>query len=222
VLCVVRDIVDPITDARLANAVIEAHRRRPLEKVLDEEILRKYIAYARTWCNPKLTEADNRKIVSVYAELRKESQGGGGSPITVRHLESIIRLAEAHARLHLRSAVEERDVNFAIALILGSFVSTQKYADKKAFERKFAKYLSEGRDRNDLLMHVIHTMVIEKASFYRLRRDPAEVERIIRISKADFEARAREVGVQSFHEFYSSDKFRNDFTETETDIVREN
>jgi DNA replication licensing factor MCM2 len=109
VLCVVRDIVDPITDARLVNAVIEAHRRRPLEKVLDEEILRKYIACARTWCNPKLTEADNRKIVSVYAELRKESQGGGGSPITVRHLESIIRLAETHARPHLRSSVEERD-----------------------------------------------------------------------------------------------------------------
>jgi hypothetical protein len=100
-------------------------------------------------------------------------------------------------------------------------VSTQKYADRKTFERKFGKYLSEGRDRNDLLMHVIHTMVIEKASFYRLRRDPGEIERVIRISKADFEARAREVGVQSFHEFYGSDKFKTDFTETETEIIRE-
>lgn len=37
-----------------------------------------------------------------YAELRRESIHAGGIPIAVRHIESIIRMAEAHARMHLR------------------------------------------------------------------------------------------------------------------------
>jgi DNA replication licensing factor MCM2 len=223
VLCVVRDVVDAIQDGKLADAVVRAHQGRPVAPgVIDEGMLKKYIAYARQNCHPRMSDADNRKIVSLYQEMRKESAVGGGTQITLRHLESIIRLAEAHAKLHLRSSVGEVDVNFAIALILRSFVSTQKYADKKAFERKFGKYLSYGRDRNDLLLHVIHTMVAERMAFWRLRRGVAEAEeRVLRIAKADFEARGREVGVAAFHEFYQSDVFRADFSETQNEIIRE-
>ena len=35
----------------------------------------------------------------------------GSVPITVRHVESIIRLSEAHARLHLRNMVQQEDVD---------------------------------------------------------------------------------------------------------------
>ena len=37
-----------------------------------------------------------------YAEIRRESVGAGGIPVAIRHIESIIRMAEAHARMHLR------------------------------------------------------------------------------------------------------------------------
>ena len=35
-------------------------------------------------------------------------------PIAVRHLESIIRMSEAHAAMHLREYVNEQDVDTAI------------------------------------------------------------------------------------------------------------
>lgn len=40
----------------------------------------------------------------------------------------MIRLAEAHARLHLRDYVVDDDVNMAIRVMLESFIDTQKYS----------------------------------------------------------------------------------------------
>lgn len=55
-------------------------------------------------------------------------QATGSIPITVRHIESMIRLAEAHAKMHLREYVCEDDVNMAIRIMLESFIETQKYS----------------------------------------------------------------------------------------------
>ena len=68
---------------------------------LSQDMLRKYIVYSKS-CKPKLQHMDQEKISRLYSELRKESTRGGGMPVALRHLESIIRMAEAHARLHLR------------------------------------------------------------------------------------------------------------------------
>ena len=46
----------------------------------------------------------------------------------MRHIESMIRLAEANAKMHLREYVHEDDVNMAIRVVLESFVDTQKYS----------------------------------------------------------------------------------------------
>lgn len=53
-------------------------------------------------------------MLQVYAELRRESAVSQGMPIAVRHLESIIRMSEAHAAMHLREYVNEQDVDTAI------------------------------------------------------------------------------------------------------------
>ena len=55
-------------------------------------------------------------------------QRTGSIPITVRHIESIIRIAEAHARMHLREYVHNDDVDMAIRVMLESFIDTQKYS----------------------------------------------------------------------------------------------
>lgn len=46
-------------------------------------------------------------------------------PIAVRHIESIIRLSEAHAKLHLRDHVRDDDVNVAISVMLHSFLQAR-------------------------------------------------------------------------------------------------
>ena len=55
-------------------------------------------------------------------------QSTGSIPITVRHIESMIRMAEAHAKMHMREYVMEDDVNMAIRVMLESFIDTQKYS----------------------------------------------------------------------------------------------
>lgn len=62
-------------------------------------------------------------------------QHGQGVPIAVRHIESIIRMSEAHARMHLRSYVSQEDVDMAIRVLLDSFISTQKFGVQKALQK---------------------------------------------------------------------------------------
>lgn len=63
------------------------------------------------------------------------TQATGSLPITVRHIESIIRMAEASAKMHLRDHVREDDVNLAIRMALDSFVDTQKYSVMKSMRQ---------------------------------------------------------------------------------------
>jgi DNA replication licensing factor MCM2 len=106
ILCVIRDRVDVIADEQLAEHVVASHiRSHPLattdEKafgkrieaadLLDQDTLRKYIAYARMHVKPQIGNVSEEKLVRVYTELRRESLVGGGVSVGVRHLESIIR-----------------------------------------------------------------------------------------------------------------------------------
>ena len=50
---------------------------------------------------------EKEKVAKMYSELRRESMATGSIPITVRHIESVIRLAEANAKMHLRQFVIE-------------------------------------------------------------------------------------------------------------------
>ena len=62
-------------------------------------------------------------------------QATGSIPITVRHIESMIRMAESHAKMHLRDYVSEDDVNMAIRIMLESFISTQKFSIMKSMRK---------------------------------------------------------------------------------------
>lgn len=61
----------------------------------------------------------------------------GSLPITARHIESILRMAEANAKMHLRDYVQEDDVNMAIRIVLESFIETQKYSVMKTMRKVF-------------------------------------------------------------------------------------
>jgi DNA replication licensing factor MCM2 len=61
----------------------------------------------------------------VYTELRKEAGITHAMPVAVRHLESMVRMAEAHARMHLRDMVEQQDIDMAIRTMLESFIQVQ-------------------------------------------------------------------------------------------------
>jgi DNA replication licensing factor MCM2 len=50
---------------------------------ISQELLRKYILYARENCRPKLYQIDQDKIAKLFADMRRESLATGAYPITV-------------------------------------------------------------------------------------------------------------------------------------------
>jgi len=91
--------------------------------------------YAREKIRPKLFDLDQEKLARLFADLRRESMATGSYPITVRHLESMIRMAEASAKMALREYVRADDIDLAIEVAVGSFVSAQKLSIKKTLQR---------------------------------------------------------------------------------------
>jgi DNA replication licensing factor MCM2 len=104
-------------------------------QIIPQDILRKYIMYARDKIRPKLFDLDQEKMARLFADLRRESMATGSFPITVRHLESMIRMAEASAKMSLREYVRADDIDMAISVAVQSFVSAQKMSIKKTLER---------------------------------------------------------------------------------------
>ncbi|KAL1584449.1 hypothetical protein WHR41_06386 [Cladosporium halotolerans] len=107
---------------------------------IPQELLRKYILYARERCRPKLYQIDQDKIARLFADMRRESLATGAYPITVRHLESILRISESFAKMRLSEYCNASDIDRAIAVAVDSFVGSQKVSCKKALARAFAKY----------------------------------------------------------------------------------
>ncbi|KAK4104498.1 MCM-domain-containing protein [Parathielavia hyrcaniae] len=131
-------VARPDTQAASANTTTERNNNK--EGDIPQELLRKYILYARERCSPKLYHMDEDKVARLFADMRRESLATGAYPITVRHLEAIIRISEAFARMRLSEYCSAHDMDRAIAVTVDSFVSSQKVSCKKALARAFAKY----------------------------------------------------------------------------------
>lgn len=89
----------------------------PTGETMEQELLKKYIIYARKFVRPKLNKTNVDKISNFYAELRRESKNVGGFTIVTRHIESLIRMAQASARMHLRNEVKGEDIDLAISVL---------------------------------------------------------------------------------------------------------
>ena len=125
------------------------------DDTIPQSLLRKYIQYARTFVRPQLRGFDQEKIASLYVDLRRESANSGGVPIAVRHIESIMRMAEAHAKLHLRDFVREDDMDAAIKCMLDSFIQSQKFSVRRSLAKGFRKFLATDGDKTQLLLHTL-------------------------------------------------------------------
>jgi len=97
-------------------------RKTDPKNQMDQEMLKKYIMYAKRMVHPKLNEIDREKVTNFYSEIRRESNVVGGIPIAVRHIESVLRMSEAYAKIHLRDYVRSEDMDFAIRMLLDSFL----------------------------------------------------------------------------------------------------
>jgi len=96
--------------------------------LLPQQILRKYISYAKKYVSPVLTIEAKKVIQDFYLKLRSESSSDS-MPVTTRQLESLIRLSEARAKLELRESVTESDALEIVEIIKQSLYDV--YQDDK-------------------------------------------------------------------------------------------
>ncbi|MCH2428584.1 MAG: minichromosome maintenance protein MCM [Candidatus Thalassarchaeum sp.] len=94
---------------------------------LNQEFLRKYIAYAKRTVHPQLNDEAKTAILDYYTNERQsfgredqfqseQSDRESIIPITARALEALIRLTESHARMHLRDVATADDAKVALAV----------------------------------------------------------------------------------------------------------
>ncbi|KAI2502649.1 MCM OB domain [Fragilaria crotonensis] len=116
--------------------------------VLQHDFLRKYLHFAKTRCKPILTEEAREAIANRYAEMRSR-QDDRTLPITARSLETVIRLASAHAKARLSHVVEaEPDVKIAMD-ILGYALYHESNHDGLMQVEEVGKSLPEVSDDSD-------------------------------------------------------------------------
>lgn len=183
------------------------------EGPIPQSLLKKYIVYAKQNVQPKITNIDTDKLTKVYAELRRESEAGGGMPLAVRHIESMIRMSEACARIHLRSNVRDEDVNFGIRVMLESFITSQKFAVQRALRKKFQRYLTFNRDNDELLFYILQNLFRDESQFARSRNllRLTQDDEPVKVPVRDLEQRAKELEIHDLTSFLSSPLFKKHF-----------
>ncbi len=81
--------------------------------VQDMESVKDYIQYAKTAIHPRISDDASQALIEEYVDMRKMGSGRGQVSAYPRQLESLIRLAEAHAKMRLSNTVEKNDVQEA-------------------------------------------------------------------------------------------------------------
>ncbi|MCW3979787.1 MAG: minichromosome maintenance protein MCM, partial [Candidatus Bathyarchaeota archaeon] len=118
---VLRDLPESEKDTRMAEHILRLHMAAgtPITAPIGADLLRKYISYSKR-INPVITEEVVESFRDFYVKMRTASIEGGEASaisITARQLESLVRMAEARARVHLREEVTVEDAEAVIALM---------------------------------------------------------------------------------------------------------
>ena len=76
-------------------------------------------------------------------------------------MESVLRISEAFARMHLRQHVTDDDVTRAMQVMVESFISAQKHSVLTQLKRTFRRYTSYHKDNNELLAHLLEELLVQ-------------------------------------------------------------
>lgn len=109
-------------------------------EVLSIPFIKKYIQYAKSRMKPVLTKGAADHIVAAYSALRNDELEGNQrktSPMTARTLETLIRLASAHAKSRLSQRVDEKDAQVAEGIL--RFALFKEVVEDEKRQRKRAR-----------------------------------------------------------------------------------
>jgi len=234
ILCVLRDEADDVKDTALADHVVCSHIRSHPDATaedkairaraqmqtshvqpIDQDLLQKYVIYARQKVFPKWGDTDREKLSRFYAEMRRASFDQGGAPMTVRHVDGMLRIAEANARMELRQHVTSKDVDNAIAIMLESFIQSQKHNVAEELRTRFRSFISSSTPQADLFVTLLESLFQQRAERLRESRPDGDVPEIsaVTIGMDDVlrEVNRRDVDWEQMRNFILTDRFRERF-----------
>ncbi|KAI0650502.1 MCM-domain-containing protein [Trametes meyenii] len=153
---VVLDECDEKSDLNIAKHIVNVHRFQDeaIHPEFSTEALQRYIRYARTF-NPKLTPEAADVLVEKYRILRQDDASGASRNsyrITVRQLESMIRLSEAIARANCTAEITPAFVREAYTLLRQSIIHVEQ--DDIDFDEEELEGEREGDRRARASSHV--------------------------------------------------------------------
>ncbi|CAF1402626.1 unnamed protein product [Adineta steineri] len=137
-----KDIEDDIQIYDKYDAVLHGPYYSKKTKFINLRFMKKYIHFAKA-LKPQLTKEAADIIVEEYTRLRNQdlSQSDNQArtqPITARALESMIRLATAHAKCRMSKTVDPEDSEVAIDLVQFAIFKKDKNKRKKDLQKKQA------------------------------------------------------------------------------------
>ncbi|ETN39599.1 uncharacterized protein HMPREF1541_05825 [Cyphellophora europaea CBS 101466] len=166
----VLDRIDEQTDRQLARHLVgmyleDAPENASKNEILPIEFLTAYISYARNNIHPALTPAAGNALTTAYVEMRNLGNAVAATDrritATTRQLESMIRLAEAHAKMRLSETVEESDVIEAVRLIKSAIKASATDARTGLIDMGLLSEggsASERKRKEDLKREVLRTL----------------------------------------------------------------
>lgn len=129
---IVRDDHDRNRDETIARHVMGIHMggngvQEQIHAEIPVEKMKRYISYAKSRCAPRLSVEAAEKLSSHFVSIRRQvaraeadANQRSSIPITVRQLESLVRISESLAKIELAPVATEKHVDEAIRLFLGS------------------------------------------------------------------------------------------------------
>uniref|UniRef100_A0A672G1Z9 DNA replication licensing factor MCM6 n=1 Tax=Salarias fasciatus TaxID=181472 RepID=A0A672G1Z9_SALFA len=124
------DDSNEVTDYAIARRIVDLHSRveESVDRLYSLDEIRRYLLFARQF-KPKISSESEEFIVEQYKRLRQRDGSGGVAKsawrITVRQLESMIRLSEAMARMHCCDEVQPKHVKEAFRLLNKSIIRVE-------------------------------------------------------------------------------------------------
>lgn len=156
------------------NTLLHASiQNKKSNNILSIPFLKKYVQYAKQRVQPVLTKGASDYIVTTYSSLRNDLIGNNQrntAPITARTLETLIRLATAHAKVRLSKTVDVKDAKVAEELLrYALFKEVAKKTKKRQKTTSIVDSEEEEEDESDAKMENSDNEIMPRESTRRTR-----------------------------------------------------
>ncbi|XP_014233634.1 DNA replication licensing factor Mcm6 [Trichogramma pretiosum] len=124
------DECNEIIDNAIAKKIVDLHSNNlvTIDTLYTQQEILRYICFAKHF-KPIISGAAGEMLINTYTNLRQREGMGGKKAtwrVTVRQLESLVRLSEALAKLECQDEVTERHVREARRLLSKSIVRVEQ------------------------------------------------------------------------------------------------